>query len=222
MDVVPFSSPHEVVTGDVADYASVEAAMRGVDGLVIAHMAPRGEGDVNYRTPALPFAINLTGTANLFHAAVQCGVRRVVVISSTAAVSEHGQLDADPRSLPYRAKGYYGLTKACQEVIAEQFARTAKMQVACLRVGYILDGEANVDKYGRQVGERNYMDTDRRDIGEVARLCLEREDLGYEVFNVMSTEESLQRAAVARTCERLGWKPRYDFSWLREPAQRPG
>lgn len=220
MDVVPFTSPHEVVVADVADYAAVEAAMRGVDALIIAHMAPRGPGDINYKTPALPFAINLTGTANLFHAAVQCGVKRVVVISSTAAVHENGRLDAIPGSLPLKAKGYYGLSKACQEVIAEQFARTEKMQVACLRVGYILDGEANVDKYGRSVGERNYADTDRRDIGEVARLCLEKADLGYEVFNVMSTEESMEKAAVSYTCQRLGWKPRYDFSWLREPAKR--
>jgi len=218
MDVLPFTSPHEVVVGDVTHYPAVEAAMREIDGLVIAHMAPRGTDNINYRTPAIPFAINLTGTANLFHAAVQCGVKRVVVISSTAAVSENPQLEAHPASLPLRAKGYYGLSKACQEVIAEQFARTEKLQVACLRVGYILDGEANVDKYGKVIQERNYADTDRRDIGEVARLCLERADLGYEVFTVMSTQESLRKAAVDYTCQRLGWKPRYDFSWLREPV----
>lgn len=61
---------------------------------------------------------------------------------------------------------------------------------------------------------------DRRDIGEVARRCLEKTDLGYDVFTVMSTQESLHKVAVSYTCQRLGWKPRYDFSWLREPAKQ--
>lgn len=221
LDVAPVAAepPHEAVQADVADAEAVQRAMHGVDAVVIAHMAPRGPDNVNYQSPALPMAINVGGTANLFHAAQRAGVRRAVVISSTAAVEGAGPLDADPAALPLRTTaGWYGLGKAMQEQIGEHFARTAGMQVACLRVGYVLDGDANRDKYGRAVRERNFMDTDRRDIGEVARLCLERDDLGYAVLNVMSTRESLTRAGVARTCARLGWTPRYDFSWLAQPA----
>jgi len=217
MDIAPFTSPrHEVVGGDVANYADVEKAMQGMEGLVISHMAPRGDKDINYQSPLLPFDINVKGTANLFHAAVKCGVRRVVVISSTGAImcNTPTATKACDRHWPLRTKGYYGLTKAIQEVIAEQFSRTENMAVACLRVGYILDGQANVDKYGRSIREINYADTDRRDIGEVARLSLECPDLTYEVFHVMSTQESLDKADVRYTCERLGWKQKYDFSWL--------
>ncbi len=210
MDVVPFTSRHEVVVGSVENYAQVEAAMRGMDALVIGHMAPRGEKNINYQTPKMPFDINVTGTANLFHAAKACGVKRIVLISSTSVAN----ISTKPSEQPLRGTEYYSLSKVLQEVIAEQFARVEKMQIACLRVGYILDGEANVDKYGKKIGEINYADTDRRDIGEVARLCLECPDLGFEMFNVMSTQESLERAAVKYTCERLKWKPRYDFSWL--------
>jgi nucleoside-diphosphate-sugar epimerase len=187
-----------------------------VDGVVIAHMAPRGEKDINYKTPTLPFDINVKGTANCFHAAAACGVKRVVVISSTAAIMENSPTPtkAFDRQASLKSKGYYGLTKALQEMIAEQFARTENMAVACLRVGYILDGEANVDKYGNTIREINYMDTDRRDIGEVARLCLELPDLKYEVFHVMSTAEAMVRADVGYTAQRLNWKPKHDFSWL--------
>lgn len=224
LDVVPATAepPHAAVVADVADPAAVAAAMRGVDALVIAHMAPRGEGNVNYRTPALPLAINVGGTATLLQAAQEAGVKRVVLISSTAAVQDAGDLAAEPATLPLRTNGWYGLSKAMQEMLAEQFARTQGMHIAALRVGYILDGEANRDKYGRAVEEINHMDTDRRDIAEVARRWLERDDLtGYAVFNVMSTQESLQRDAVRFTCERLGWRPQHDFSWLRTPAAKP-
>lgn len=215
------SPPHEAVRADVTDPTAVAEAMRGIDGLVIAHMAPRGDGNANYLTPAMPLAVNVGGTATLLQAAKDAGVRRAVLISSTAAVQCSGDLATDPEQLPLRSTGWYGLSKVLQEQIAEQFARTDGMHIAVLRVGYILDGEANVDKYGRSVAERNYMDTDRRDIGDVARLWLESNHTGYAVCNVMSTAESMQRAAVRLTCKRLGWRPKHDFSWLREPAPQP-
>jgi len=218
LDVADFPSPHEVRRCDVADPTQVEAALAGVQGLVIAHMAPRGPDNINYRTPAIPFAVNVAGTANLLHAAAVMGIRRVVLISSTAAVDDRQDLSLPPQQLALRGKEVYGLTKACQEVIAEHFARTAGLQVVCLRIGYVLDGDANRDKYGRPVGERNWADTDRRDVGEVARLCLERDDLGFSVFNVMSAPEAMTAAALAITCDRLGWRPRHDFTWLRAPA----
>ncbi|MFA4945414.1 MAG: NAD(P)-dependent oxidoreductase [Lentisphaeria bacterium] len=214
MDVVPFTSPHEVVVGDVADAAAVGKAVAGVDGIVIAHMAPRGENNANYSTPEMAFNINVKGTANLFHAARWHGVKKVVVISSTSAIKDHRR-DVMPHDLPIRAgDGYYGLSKACQEVIAEQFAREHGLQVACLRVGHILDGDRNVDKYGQAIAERNILDTDRRDIGEVARLCLECPDLTFETFNVMSVPEAMAAWDVNYTCTRLNWKPAHDFSWL--------
>lgn len=217
MDVVPFQSPHETVVGNVADRAAVEKAVAGMDGMVIAHMGPRGENNVNYSTPDVAFDINVKGTAHLFHAAAQHGVKHVVLISSTAAVTGvPGVIPAHDAPL-CPGNGYYGLSKACQEVIAAQFSRDHGIRVACLRVGYILDGEKNVDKYGRVIGERNALDTDRRDIGEVARLCLECPDLTFETFNVMSTQESLAAWDVQYTCARLNWKPAHDFAWLRTP-----
>ena len=220
MDIVPFSSPrNEVVVGDVSDYEQVERAVQGVEGIVVAHMVPQG---APYRTPGLAFDVNVKGTANLFHAAVKCGVGRVVVISSTDTVTGNPTRPEAVlrRDWPLRADrtpGYYCLSKMLQEVIAEHFARTMQMGVASLRLGYILDGETNLDKYGRRVRERNFGFVDRRDIGEVARLWLEASIPGYDVFHVMSTAESMDIADVRYTCERLKWKPRYDFAWL--PAE---
>lgn len=219
MDLQAPEGPHESVAGDVADPAAVAAAMAGVDALVIAHMAPRGPDNVNYRTPALPMAVNVGGTANLLHAAEAAGVRRVVLISSTGACDANPEPLRRSHAAPALAAGWYGLSKACQEALAEHAARCQGMSVSCLRIGYVLDGEANRDKYGRPVSERNALDTDRRDVGEVARLCLERGAAGFAVFNVMSARESLDGWDVRHTCETLGWTPRYDFAWLREPGR---
>ncbi|MGD0088590.1 MAG: NAD(P)-dependent oxidoreductase [Planctomycetota bacterium] len=208
LDVAPFASRHEVLIGDVTDYACVEKAVTGMDGIVIAHMAPRGIKDVNYATPEMAFNINVKGTANLFHAVVQQGVKKVVVISSGCVVQGNHNTSIYAQDLPLRAPGgYYGLSKICQEVIAEQFSREHDLQVACLRPWSVLDGEKNVDKYGQTIKARTAADTDRRDIGEVACLCLESETLRYEVFHVASTREALEKYNVKHTCQTLGWKP---------------
>jgi nucleoside-diphosphate-sugar epimerase len=211
--------PHENVVGDVANLDSVRRAVAGVEGIVIAHMAPRKPD--SYVNPTLPFDINVKGTAHLFHAAVEHGVKRVVVISSTGATVGHPGSEwggENPHTAPPKSKGIYGMTKALQEFIAEQYSREHGISVSALRVGYVMDEDSLADKYGRQVKEWSPLLTDRRDIGEVARLCLERPDIKYEVFNVMSTDESLKLYDMQHTCDFLKWKPAHPFRSLPKPA----
>lgn len=215
MDVVDWQTPHEKVLGDVADLETCRRAVRGCQGIVIAHMASRQAGA--YETPALPFDANVKGTANLFFAGLECGVRRYVLISSESVVMGHPAPPRRTTDMPYRGATLYGLTKVCQEVIAEQFQREHGLAVAALRVGYILsadDPNRVVDKYGKRIQERNPPCTDRRDIGEAARLAIELPDLGYEVFYVLGAPEADRFYDMEPTFRRLGWKPRYDFTWL--------
>ncbi len=219
MDIVPAESPHENIVGDVAQLDSVRKAVAGVDAMIIAHMAPRNPDA--YVNPMLSFDINVKGTANLFFAAAEAGVKRVVLISSTGVSVGYpnaGWGGEIPHTAPPKSKGMYGLTKALQEVIAEQYSREFGMSVSALRVGYIMDEEGMKDKYGKQVKEFSPLLTDRRDIGEVARLCLERPDIKYEVFNVMSTDDSLKIYDVQHTADFLKWKPQYAFRSVPKPA----
>ena len=213
-DVRGGEGPGETVVGDVAKLDDARRAVQGCEGLIVAHMAPRSPDA--YATPELSFDINVRGTANLFFAAREAGIRRAVLISSTATIQNY------PRpwrhDLPGdRPAGIYGLTKACQEVIAKFAADSYGMAVAALRIGYVVDGDAMRDKYGRAVSERNEMDCDRRDVGEVARRWLEGDFAGFETFQVMSTREAMDSCALRYTCERLGWEPRYDFDRLPLP-----
>jgi len=216
MDVVAFESPHETVVADVADLDAVRGAVKGVDAIIVAHMAPRNPD--SYVSPTLPFDINVKGTANLFHTAVEHGVKRVVLISSTGAPIAHGRSEHGedvPHTASPKSRGMYGLTKALQEIIAEQYAREHRMAVAALRVGWVMDQDSLVNKYGTRITRYSPMLTDRRDIGEVARLCLGHPNLTYEVFNVMSTPESMTVSDVQHTCDFLGWTPCYPFTNLR-------
>jgi nucleoside-diphosphate-sugar epimerase len=214
MDVAAFESPgHEVIVGSVADLATVRRAVQGCDAIVIAHMASRQAG--SYETPEAPFDANVKGTANLFFAAVEEGIQRVVLVSSSGVVhsAEHGGRFLC-RDLPFSSRGIYGLTKVCQEVIAEQYHREHGLRVAVLRLGYIVDGDAAADKYGKPVRERNWQMNDRRDIGGIALAALECEDLRWEIFYTMCTDESMVHADTLYTRRRLGWTPKYRFKEL--------
>jgi nucleoside-diphosphate-sugar epimerase len=129
-----------------------------------------------------------------------------VLISSESVVMGHKVPPRRMTDMPYRGAALYGLTKVCQEVIAEQFQREHGLEVAALRVGYILsadDPDHVVDKYGKHIQDRNPLCTGRRNIDEAARLAIEPADLKYEVFYDLEP-----------TFRRLGWKPRHDFTWL--------
>ncbi|NIA22038.1 MAG: NAD-dependent epimerase/dehydratase family protein [Anaerolineaceae bacterium] len=222
MDVVPFESPHETVVGDVADLETVRKALDGCEAIVIAHMASRQAG--SYDTPEAPFNANVKGTANLFFAAVEQGVQRVALISSTGVQYGYDRSDFLDRHKPMKGTGLYCLTKVCQEVIAEQYHREHGIKGAALRIGCVVDGDTACDKYGRKFETRGLALTDRRDIGEVARLSLECPDIEWEIFYVISTPEAPKLYDVDYTCRRLGWKPKYDFTWLPldEPAEPAG
>ena len=109
---------------------------------------------------------------------------------------------------------FYRLTKACQETIADHFRQVCGMQIAMMRCGWIMDSESMIDKYGQPRSNRGGDMIDRRDIGEAVRLALELPDLTFETFVLVGTPERLKNPDGIRTEQRLGWKPKYDFSWV--------
>jgi nucleoside-diphosphate-sugar epimerase len=209
MDVHQFETRHELLTGSVADLPAVREAVKGVDAIVIAHMAKNPDA---YVDPTLPFDINVKGTANLLFAAAEQKIGKIVLISSGGVTSAH-DVAVHGHTLPPKTKGLYYLTKALQEVIAEQFARD-RISIAVLRIGYVVDGETRLDKYGRKIEKPHPMLVDARDVGEAACLCLERDDIGYEVFPVIGVKSAIEKYDTAHTRNRLGWTPKYDFAWL--------
>ncbi len=220
MDVVPMEGYEDTLVGSVADLAVAAKLCEGCSDLIIAHMAPN-RPEV-YATPDLPFDVNVKGTANLFHAAVACGIRRVVLISSGGAVQaahRNGTFLTD--KLPHSPEAYYTLTKALQEDIAEYFHRTKGIPVSILRPAYITDEDSLKDKYGRHKPTVNWQFIDPRDIAEAARLSLLVPDLGFEIFYTLGHPDADAHADVQRTRDRLGWQPKHTFEKYPTDDGRP-
>ena len=212
LDVVEQPTEHELIVGSVSDFALCQRAMRGVDAVVIGHMAPRDAG--LYDTPNVPFEVNVAGTVNLYRAAIESGVRRAILISSITVVKGHQDAGTYlTRDLaPMCTTHPYGLTKMCQESIAHQFHLFEDMATAILRPAYITDADQKLDKYGRDAIEANWQYIDRRDVGKAAHRALTVPDLGCEIFYVMGHPDVTRYAEMEPTRTRLRWTPDHPFT----------
>ena len=217
MDMVKRDARHELIVGDVSDLAACRRAADGMDALVIAHMAPN-RPEV-YGTPTIPFDANVKGTANLFAAAAEKKIRRVVLISSVGVLdAQHAAGEFLRLDMPAQPTSMYSLTKTCQEVIAEYYHRTQGIAVAMLRPAYITDADTLVDKYGTKRPSVNWQFIDRRDIGDAADCALRLPDLGCEAFWVLGHRDCVNHADMEHTYRRLGWKAAHDFSQYPDDA----
>lgn len=135
----PAHPPADYHHADVRDLDAVRAALQGIE--VVVHL---GAIDRSFATDdAATMQVNAMGTWNVFEAARQAGVRRVVHCSSSSAtgldISNPGMpplyLPID-EAHPARATDAYGLSKLCGERIAEAFSRRG-LEVIVIRPVFV-------------------------------------------------------------------------------------
>lgn len=122
----------DVVEGDVRDAETVMAAMQGMSHCL--HLAAQVSVVRSMAEPASSAQYNVIGTINVFQAAREAGVPRVVFASSAAVYG-----DPDPERLPLteevlpRPLSPYGLEKWIGERYAELYRSMAGLSLLGLR-----------------------------------------------------------------------------------------
>ncbi|MEM7077542.1 MAG: NAD(P)-dependent oxidoreductase [Pseudomonadota bacterium] len=136
------------IRGDLQDLTTLRQASEGQD--VVIHLAAKI--DDSYGWEALRDT-NVEGTRNVFVAATEAGVPRVVFASSGATVAGY-EREAPYRSVvgdgpapatwplvstaaPVRPAGIYGSTKVWGEALARHYSDTSQSQFVCVRLGYV-------------------------------------------------------------------------------------
>ena len=207
-DVRPVEGWDNTIQGDVMDPEAVAAAVEGHDAVVNTIMAPNSAYGYG---PG--FTINVTGLFNLLEAARQHGVRRFVHTSSGAVQEGYPRDETFMANdlYPLKAAGSYSLSKLLQEALTRNFHEQHGMSIAAVRPWGIIDSERMLTTDGRPVRGLNWGTIDRRDVASALVCALEAEDIGYECFHITATPEGYRRCDVARSEERLGWKPEITF-----------
>ena len=120
----------EILEGDLRDPAKVAEAVNGID--FVFHEAAFVSVPQSMQDPLLCFEINQRGTETLLEAARKAGVTRVVLASSAAV---YGDLETMPleEHFPLRPLSPYAVSKRVDELYAEMYTRSFRLEVVALR-----------------------------------------------------------------------------------------
>lgn len=120
--------------GDLADAHRLHDVMRRRAVRRVVHLGAASGPMVLSDNPAALFALNIGGTVNVFEAARQAEVERVVFLSSNAA---YGPDDGQPisESRPLAAREPYGVSKVAGEAVMRAYHWRFGLNAVALRVG---------------------------------------------------------------------------------------
>jgi nucleoside-diphosphate-sugar epimerase len=127
LDVAPAL---ELVTADIRDLSACHEACRGVD--VVFHLAALGSVPRSIERPADSIDVNVRGTANVFTAARDAGITRLVYASSSSVYGD-SEATVKVEGQEGRALSPYAASKAMDETLAAVFARCYALEPVGLR-----------------------------------------------------------------------------------------
>lgn len=182
------------VQADLSDLEAIRPAFEGQD--VVIHLAAKLGADFSWQEFQ---DTNIAGTYNVFDAAIQAGVQRVIFASSGAATSAwekeeplkaivEGRYDDVPENWPIhshetfpRPSGLYGVTKVWGEALGRYYADTTYLSVISLRIGRVND--ANKPENSRDFS----VWCSHRDIAMMIEKCVEAPvGVKHDIFYVIS------------------------------------
>ena len=183
MDFREIETPYEAVQGDARDRTDVLGAVRGADAVVHAaalhgvHLAQYSRDDF--------WDLNVAGTHNVYSAALECGVGKVLLCSTMGIYGGDVRGAGDPpvitEELPLDPADVYGFSKKLCEEIAAFHARRHGVRTIAYRLGMFVP-ETFV-RYGFRLLKGG---VDDRDVAHAFLLGLEDSTTTFDAFNVMA------------------------------------
>jgi nucleoside-diphosphate-sugar epimerase len=202
------------VQADIADFDSIRPAFEGQH--TVVHLAASARGNDPWERVRDP---NLIGVYNVFEAARQAGVSRVIYASSGSTISGweqvqpyralvHGEYDKVTHpwpmithETPVRPTGVYGATKVWGEALAWQVTDSSDLSIICLRIGL-------VNAVDRPTDSRQFsVWCSQRDISQMVERCIEApSELKFDIFFALSRNKWGYRD-ISHAREVVGFEP---------------
>lgn len=191
------------LVADLTDLGQTIEALRGADAVV--HLAAIPAPDILPQGET--FRTNMMSTYNVFTAAAQLGLSRVVWASSETLIGipfereapRYAPIDEEHPRLP---ESHYALSKLAGEVIAAQFSRWSGVPYVALRISNIMEEWEYASRFPgfwddptiRAWNLWGYVDA--RDVAQAARLALTADLSGPEAFLVAAADTCMRRESL--------------------------
>jgi UDP-glucose 4-epimerase len=185
--------------GDILDKALLDEVLKGVDSVI--HLAALIDISASVADPRQTHEVNVDGTFNLLHAAIQHNVKKFVFASSTAVYGDVKTLPVQ-ENVALHPISPYAASKVAGEAYCGAFANCFGLETVALRffnlyglrsenspysgvitkfLRKIINGDAlTIDGDGEQT--RDFIHVS--DIVKAVILALEQDGLKGEIFNV--------------------------------------
>ena len=211
LDMAPLDNPKvRTLKTDITDSGQVFVALSSYMGLHELDPSLRPQPvDAVVHFAAIPrimitpdnelFRINTMGTYNVIEAAVTLGIKKIIIASSetTYSIFNHEPVDKDyfPLDEDYDTNppDSYALSKVVNENTARAFATRSGFDIYALRIGNVIEPH-EYPEWGKYFADPGFKKRlawsyiDARDLGQLTRLCIEKDGLGYDVFNAANDE----------------------------------
>jgi nucleoside-diphosphate-sugar epimerase len=195
-EVTDLQPGEETIAADVTDPDAVAKACQGMD--AVLHL-----GGISVEaTFEDVLAVNVAGTQNLFRAAVDAGVSKVVLASSNHAVGFYRRSDVPPGSdglpsdLPPRPDTFYGWSKAAVEALGSLFHSRYGLDVTVLRIGTCFVEPPDARALSTWLAPD--------DAARLIDACLNNNTVGYRVIWAIS--DNTRRWWSLASAEAIGYK----------------
>ena len=144
------------------------------------------------------YEVNVMSTYNVIEAAMKLGIRKVIIASSETTYGVcFAEGDKDFHSFPLEEDydidpmDSYGLSKVINEKTARAFAMRYGSDIYALRIGNVIEPHEYPmfedflkNPMSRKRNAWAYIDA--RDLGQIVHLCLEKDGMGFQVFNAVN------------------------------------
>jgi nucleoside-diphosphate-sugar epimerase len=227
VDRVPTPGVPDALVASLTDLSAILPAFKGADAVVHLAADPRHTPDIGWDT-LMPD--NVVATANVYEAARQGGVKRVVFFSSMhvcglyendppwsrIASGEYAGLDPDrvplvTADMPPRPDGLYAVSKVFGEALGRYHAEAFGMEVVVVRLGTV----PRDDRPGSD--PRSFVSwLSHRDLAHLVERAVEAPDVRHEiVFGASDNTWKVYDTRHAR--QTLGYAPRDNAERFRSP-----
>lgn len=136
-----------IVQGDLRDFSVLRYALSHHEITKIFHVGAVTILRKSVVDPITAYETNVLGTAYLLEAARQQGIKKVVVASSDKAYGTYKELPYKEGMHVQSSTDPYSTSKACTDLIAQQYAKGYGMDISILRAGNIYGpGDLNMSR----------------------------------------------------------------------------
>ncbi|RKY36892.1 MAG: LPS biosynthesis protein WbpP [Candidatus Omnitrophota bacterium] len=129
-DYADVGGAYTLIEGDICDLQTCKQACLGVD--YVLHQAALRSVPASMARPYDYNRVNIDGTLNMLNAAKECGVKRVVIASSSSVYGNTDQFPQQESQYPFLISPY-ALTKLAGEYYCRIFSENFGLETVCLR-----------------------------------------------------------------------------------------